>query len=469
MRPIRASAIAVAALLGACALESPASRMGEGGDVPGSWASTREARAGVDRQWVRGLGGGGLASLVDEALRSNPDLKAAAARVDQAAAVAKVTGAGRFPTLGAGGRATRQKQNFVGLPIGGGGVLSSVSDSFGVSLDAAWEVDVWGRVKAGAEAAVADAQAQRMTYEAARTSLAAQVAKAWLAVAESNEQVALAGRAVKAREESEDAVRGRYERAMAEEGGSAAQVRLAQSDLAATRAELDRRRGERDQALRQLELLLGRYPAAKVTEATELPPMPPPPPVGLPSELLLRRPDIMDAERRLAAAGMRVKEAELARFPSISLTGSLGTSTDELGKILGSDYGVWSLGGSLTQPVFQGGRIRGEIERAGAAEREAVANLQRVVLGAFGEVEQALSAEIFLKRRETELASAADLARDAASRAAEEFRAGTGDVLTYLASQNREVETAAQLVALRRLRLANRVDLHLALGGNFTL
>lgn len=456
-------------MLGACALNSPASRMGDAGEIPGAWSATREARAGVDRKWLRALGGGELASLVEEALRANPDLRAAGARVDQAAAVAKMAGAGRFPTLGAGGRATRQKQNFVGLPIGGGGVLSSVSESFGVSLEAAWEPEVWGRVKAGTGAAVASAQAERMTYEAARASLAAQVAKAWLAVAEANEQVALAERAVNSRIESEEAVRGRYERAMAEEGGSAAQVRLAQSDLAATRAELDRRKGERDQALRQLELILGRYPAAKIRDGARLPSMPKAPPVGLPSELLLRRPDIMEAERRLAAAGLRTKEAELARFPSIRLTGTLGTSTDDLGRILSSDYGVWSLGGSLTQPIFQGGRIRGEIDRAGAAEREAVANLQRVVLGAFGEVEQALSAELFLKRRETEIASAADLARDAASRAAEEFRAGTGDVLTYLSAQNREVETAAQLVALRRLRLANRVDLHLALGGNFSL
>src|SRR5690606_7541108 len=128
----------------------------------------------------------------------------------------------------------------------------------------------------------------------------------------------------------------------AEEGGSAAQVRLSQSDLAGARAERERRRGEREQALRQLELLLGRYPAAKVREAAKLPPMPGPPPAGLPSELLLRRPDILEAERRLAAAGRRVDEAERARFPGIRLTGSLGTATDELGKVLSSDYGVWA-------------------------------------------------------------------------------------------------------------------------------
>lgn len=459
-----------ATLLGSCALQSPATRMGEAGNVPGAWSATREAKAGVDHDWVRKIGGSELTSLVGEALRANPNLRASAARVDQAAAVAKVAGADRYPSLGVGGRSARQKQNFVGFPIGGGGgVPSSISDSFGVSLDAAWEVDVWGKLKDGAEAAVADAQAQEQVYQGARTSLAAQVSKAWLAVAEANEQVALAERAVKSRQEAEEAVASRFENALADEGGSAAQLRLSQSDLASEKAELERRRGDREQALRQLELLLGRYPSATIRDTATMPPMPSPPPVGLPSELLLRRPDILDAERRLAASGKRSDQAVKARFPSIRLTGSLGTSTDELSKILSSDFGVWSLGGSLAQPIFDGGRIQGGIEQADAVEREAVANLQRVVLGAFGEVEQALSSELYLKRREDEVANAAELAKDAADRAAEEYRAGTGDVLTYLAAQQREIVTATQVIALRRMRLANRVDLHLALGGNFTL
>lgn len=468
MRPSQFCGVALIGFLGSCALQSPSSQIDQAGTVPGSWSATREAKAGVDHRWVRKIGGGELASLVAEALRANPNLKASAARVDQAAAVAKVAAAERYPSLGFGGQGTRQKQNFIGFPgLGGGG--GSITNSFGVSLDAAWEVDVWGKMKAGTEAAVADAEAQAQVYQGARTSLAAQVAKAWLAVAEANEQVAMAERAVKSREESEDAVRSRFERALAEEGGSAAQVRLSQSDLASGRAELERRRSDQKQALRQLELLLGRYPAAAIREGAKLPSMPSSPPVGLPSELLLRRPDILEAERRLAASGRRVDEARKARFPSIRLTGGLGTATDQLSKILSSDFGVWSLGGSLSQPIFDGGRIQGGIERAEAVDRESVANFQRIVLAAFGEVEQALSADIFLKRREDETSTAAKLAKEASDRAAEEYRAGTGDVLTYLTAQQREIDTSTQLISLRRLRLANRVDLHLALGGNFSL
>jgi len=402
-----------------------------------------------------------LVSLVGEAQRANPSLQASAARVDQAAALAKVAGAERFPGIGAGSQAGRQKQNFLGQ--------TSTDNNFGVSLQAAWEVDLWGKVKDGAEAAIADAEAQAQADRALRSSLAAQVSKAWLAVAESNEQVALAEQAVKSREESSTLVRERFERAIAEDGGSAAQVRLSETELATAKSDLERRRGERKRALRQLELLLGRYPSGAVSGAVRLPKLPPAPPAGLPSELLLRRPDILQSERRLAAAGRRSDQAVKARYPSISLTGSLGTTTDQLEKILSSSSGVWSLGGSLTQPIFQGGRIQGGIEQADAAEREAVANLQRVVLDAFGEVEQSLVTEIYLRRQESEIARAVELSKDASARAGEEFRNGTGGVLTFLAAQNREIEASSSLVSVRRLLLDNRVNLHLALGGDVVL
>ena len=402
-----------------------------------------------------------MVSLVGEAQRANPSLRASAARVDQAAALAKVAGAERFPSIGAGSQAGRQKQNFLGQ--------TSTDNSFGVSLQAAWEVDLWGKVKDGAEAAIADAEAQAQADRALRLSLAAQVSKAWLAVAESNEQVALAEQAVKSREESSTLVRERFERAIAEDGGSAAQVRLSETELATAKADLERRRGERERALRQLELLLGRYPSGAVSGAARLPKLPPAPPAGLPSELLLRRPDILQSERRLAAAGRRSDQAVKARYPSINLTGSLGTTTDQLEKILSSSSGVWALGGSLTQPIFQGGRIQGGIQQADAAEREAVANLQRVVLDAFGEVEQSLVTEIYLRRQESEIARAVELSKDASARAGEEFRNGTGGVLTFLAAQNREIEASSSLVSVRRLLLDNRVNLHLALGGDVVL
>ncbi len=457
--------------LAGCGVMLPSSRM-EDADlaVPTAWSATPEARAGIDQRWLRKLGGVELSGLVEEALHANPDLKAAAARVERAAAEAQIAGAARQASLGLGGTGVRSQQRFVGLPLPEiSGAPASLSNNFGVALNAAWEVDVWGRARAGQVAALAGGEASAREYEAARASLAAQVAKAWLALAEGNAQILLASAGLEARHQLADAVRERFERAIVDDGGSAAQVRLTQSEVASGEAALALRRQEKERALRQLELLLGRYPAGKLAAGAELPVLPPVPPVGLPSELLLRRPDVLAAERRFAADGARTKEARLARFPSLRLTGSSGTTTSSLRDVLSSDFGVWSLGGSLTQPLFEGGKITGRIRLAAADESEGAAVLQRTVLVAFAEVEQALAAEIHLREREDAARRANSLAQDAAQSATQEFAGGTGDVFTLIETREQEISTASQLVTLRRLRLDNRVDLHLALGGDFSL
>jgi multidrug efflux system outer membrane protein len=458
---------ATAALLAGCAAVSPESRMGEAG-APGSWAASREAQAGIDRRWVGKIGGGELRGLVDMALSDNEDLKSAAARVDRAAAEAKIAGAGRLPSLGLGGEGRRDRRSFIGFPGGGGGATSNVSEQFGVNLNAAWELDVWGRAKAGQEAAISDAQARQYEYEAVRVSLAGQVTKVWLALGEANEQVALADTAVTAAGVLADAVRERFDRAIADGGGTASQVRLTEVERASRQAALAQRKQERERVLRQLEILLGKYPSGKLAAAARMPAFPGATPAGLPSELLQRRPDILAAERGLASSGRRVKERKLARFPSLSLTASGGTTSEAIGDILSSNAKVWAIGGSLTQPIFEGGRITGEIAGAEAVEREEAAILRKTVLDAFGEVEQALVAETFLTERERAAKQAAALAGEAAVRAGEEYAAGTGDVLTLIEATQLQIDSASQHAAIRRMRLENRVDLHLALGGDFS-
>lgn len=449
-------------LLAGCTAFSPESRMNDVSG-PSSWAASKEARAGIDQHWIGKIGGAELRHLVREALENNPDLKAAAARLDRAAAEAGVAESGRLPSLGMGVDGSRSKQNFIGFPFGG----SNISQQFGVQLNASWELDVWGRVKAGQEAAIANAEARGYEYNAARVSLAAQVAKAWLALGESNEQVVLATEAVESSRVLADSVRERFERAIDSDTGSAAQVRLTEVEFANRKEALAQRKQERERVLRQLEILMGRYPSGKLPERVTMPKFPGNTPAGLPSELLQRRPDILAAERMFAASGRRVMERKLARFPSLRLTGSGGTTTESIRDVLNSDFGVWAIGGGLTQPIFQGGKIAGEIEVAKADERENLALLKKTVLAAFGEVEQALVAENFLTQRESAGKQAADLATEAAERAEDEFSAGTGDVLTLIDATRSKIDSLSRYAAIRRLRLENRIDLHLALGGDF--
>lgn len=459
-------------LAGSCVVPPADSRIAEAGGAPGAWTATREAGKGIDTRWVDRFGDRNLRRLVGEAYESNRDLRAAAARVERAAAVASGAGAAAKPQVTAALDAGRRKQNFIGLPIGGagaGGVLSSISESYGATLNVSWEPDLWGRIRAGEQAALADLEGQGWSYRAARASLAAQVVRSWLLLAETNEQIRLAEEALRVRGDTADLVRGRFEAAVGDGSGSASQLRLAETDVATARATLDQRRGERDQAQRQLEILLGRYPSAAVSGAARLPKVPAVPPAGLPSELLLRRPDILAAERRLAAAGKREDEARLAFYPSFPLTASGGTTTSALRSIFDSDFGVWSIAGQAVQPIFTGGQLSSQLEARTAEEKEALADLQQTVLRGFGEVETALAAERYLAAREDAIAEALELARDGAESAEFDFSVGAGDVLTLLASQNRRIDLASQQLTLRRLRLDNRVNLHLALGGDYKL
>lgn len=463
-------ALLLGAASGGCRVGAPENRMSEAGNPPPSWTATREGKSGIDDRWVESLGGTHLRKLVGEAYAANGDLKAAAARVERAAALARGAGAAARPQLSAGGDGSRTKRNFIGFPDFGPGAPSSIiNNAYGVSLNLSWEIDLWGRVRAGERAAIADLQAQGANFRAARASLAAQVARAWLLLAECNEQIELASQAVKVREDTASLIRDRFELAAGDNDGIASQLRLAETDVATAKATLAARQGEKDQAQRQLEILLGRYPSADLTGSANLPGIPPSPPSGLPSELLLRRPDFLAAERALAASGERRSEARRAFYPSFALTGSTGTLSEQLSNVLDSSFGVWSLAGNLAQPILSGGSLQAQLAARTAEEKEALANLQQTVLRGFGEVETALAADSYLARREQAIDAAFAMADDGAKSAERDFALGTGDVLTLLASQTRRIDLAAQRLTLRRIRLDNRVNLHLALGGDYRI
>jgi outer membrane protein TolC len=222
-----------------------------------------------------------------------------------------------------------------------------------------------------------------------------------------------------------------------------------------------------EQSVRALELLLGRYPAAALDAPATLPPAPPEVPVGLPSELLERRPDVIAAERRVAAAFNRTREAEAARLPRISLVGSVSSVSSELFVLQERDNPVWSVGGSLIAPLYQGGALKAQAEIRTAEQKQAVADYARVGLRAFGEVEGALSAGFAAQQREQILQRAAADAGRALALAEERYRVGSID-LRPVQQQLISVQAAqAALVRVKADQLVQRVNLHLALGGGW--
>ena len=433
--------------------------------APEVWTTGEEVSSELDPAWWRTFGDEKLDSVVAEALATNYDLAIAAARLEQASADAKVAAADLYPQVRANLSGARRKQNFIGFPIPGseGRVLLSTSTNLGFSIEASWEIDLWGRLSAQARASLASYQASAADVDGARLSIAGRTVKAWFAAAEAVEQLRLAEATLASFQESTNQVRQRYQAGIR----PSLDYRLSLANLAAAKANLFNRQQQLDLAKRQLEVLLGRYPGAEIQTPAALGAMPPEIPPGLPAELVARRPDLAAAERRLAASGELVSLSRRARYPRISLTTTAGTATAALTSLLDGNFGVWSLVGNLVQPIFEGGRIRANIERAEASEDEGLAVYINAVLTAYLEVERALAAEVFLADRETALAEASGQSTAAERLADDRYRSGLEDYVTVLESQRRSFDAESALISVRRVRLDNRVDLYLSLGGEF--
>lgn len=434
-------------------------------DVPAAWTARGDTGGRPAPAWWTDFGDPALDDVVASTLQRNYDLQAAAARLDQALADSRIAGADLQPRLQVGLNGSQRKQNFIGFPIPGAEdrVLSSVFTNYGVSLDLTWEVDLWGRLQAGARAALADLQSRAADLRAAQLSLAGQTTKAWFAIAEAQQQLRLAEATVASFRASSEQVRERFEQGLR----PALDVRLALSNLASAEALREQRGQQLDASIRQLEVLMGRYASGAMAAPSTLPAAPAVIPGGLPSDLVRRRPDVVAAERRIAAARQRLRVAQRELYPQFSLTASTGTATDALQDLVKRDFGVWTLLGNLVQPLLQGGRLRAGVDRAEARAAEELAAYANTTLQAFSEVETALAAEEYLVERERYLEISAEQSRAAETIADDRYRSGLDDYITVLESQRLALQAEGDLIAARRQRLENRVDLYLALGGGF--
>jgi outer membrane protein TolC len=249
---------------------------------------------------------------------------------------------------------------------------------------------------------------------------------------------------------------------------------VGQQDVALAGADLDRaRQRERafatseQQIVRGVEVLVGRYPSAELALAPDLPPVPPPVPDGLPSELLERRPDLVAAERRVAAAFHYVQSAEAARLPRLALTGAGGRSTNELVRALNLSAGFWTAGAQLLAPIFTGGALQAEVRIATAEQEAALALYGQAALRAFSEVESSLANEQLLADQQRHLEAVLTQDTDAVRLGRLRYEAGATDLLHVLQMQARQLNTRFDLIAIRTDRVINRIALHLALGGGF--
>jgi NodT family efflux transporter outer membrane factor (OMF) lipoprotein len=419
---------------------------------PALWSAPTSGTTAMPGQvtggWLRSFEAPGLEELVWEALRYNVDYQIAAARLEQAAGYARLAGAALLPSVGIGGHAST------------GGGDSGLAGAYAV---ASWEIDLWGRVRSGRAAAEADYASAEADLRYARESLAAMVAKSWFLAIEAKQQRGLAQEMIRASEHLLSLANDRKRVGL----GDDLEIAQAEASLATAHDAAQKLDAASLQAVRALELLVGRYPAAQLDVPGQFLRMPGPVPVGIPSELLERRPDVIAAQRRVAAAFHRVGEAKAARLPRISLGGNVATVSSELFVLKNTDNPVWSLAAGLTMPIFDGGALRTQVEIRTSEQKEALARFAQVAVRAFGEAEAALSEEASAEARAAFLTRAIGDNERAVALAETRYKIGSADMRALEQQKLALAASRSQQLRVEAERRVQRVNVHLALGGNF--
>jgi len=414
------------------------------------WAAKGGAPGPVTAGWLATFSDTQLDALVREAIVNNPDLRVAAARVEQAAGYARLAGATLYPQ--------------VNIMARGGGKMGGDSSGLqGGGIFLSWELDLWGRVRSERKAAGLQYDSAELDTEYARQSIAALVAKSWFLATEARLQRGIAEEMVRSSERLVSLAQDRLRVGKGDEYDAT----LARANLQTYRDVVQQLELGRLQALRALETLLGRYPAASLEAPARLASKPAPVPAGMPSELIERRPDVVAAERRVAAAFYRVQESKAARLPRITLTGSGTSVSSDLFVLKNHDNPVWSLGAGLVMPIFTGGALESQVEIRTSEQKIAVAEYGRVGSKAFGEVENALSSEFNLDTRSVLLREAVAENERALEFANVRYRVGSGDLRAVQQQQLALYAARTSLLRVQSEQLVQRVNLYLALGGGW--
>jgi NodT family efflux transporter outer membrane factor (OMF) lipoprotein len=417
-----------------------------------AWKAAAVSTNAIQDNWLATFRDAQLDALVSEAMVNNPDLRVTATKVKQAAEYVELARAALRPSINLFGSG--------GVKGGGGDPLQIIS------LGISWEPDLWGRMRYGRNAYQATYASIEADYEFGRQSLAATMAKSWFTAGETWLQLQIAEDSIKAAQQLVTLAEQRRQVGP----GSEQDVALARASLGAFQDTAKQVRFAHEQTLRALELLLGRYPAAELQARHDLPALPGPIPAGLPLEMLERRPDMLAADRRVAAAFNRVGEAKAARLPRIILNASIAAIHSDILQ-LKSDFENPTVGAGarLIAPIYQGGALKTQVKIRTLEQKEAIAEYARLALRALGDVENALAAGKTLFERDQLLQSTVTDNQRALELVQASYRVGKTD-LRGVQQQQLSVYTARlALLRVESEQLSQRVNLHLALGGSFEL
>ena len=389
-----------------------------------------------------------LRSLVDHALRHNLDVRLKQKQLEEAGFQTNAQRAGGLPYVAADATVERSRS-----------AREDPATSYSPSLNAVWELDIWGKHRTRGAMLEATVSARSETLQAVRNSVAARAMQGWFDVVTTEMLVALESSRLTNLEKIAEDSQARYRSGLT----SLDDLAAVQRDIAETKSSLAQSSIDRAAAARDLQVLLGSYPDGVVAHGRKLPTVIPAPDAGLPASLITERPDLRAAWHEVVSADHSVNIAHKELYPSLSLTGSLGRQSADFSQFL-SGATIWSLASSLTVPLFDASRLRNDLKTAHSRADQAWIHYLQSALRAFGEVEQTLNAETLLAEREHWLREAERHAEAAAGVFKERYRIGLVSIIEHLAAQNAVFDLRRQLISVRNMRLNNRVALALALG-----
>ena len=498
--PIKPEIILLLALLSGCTVgpdfdrpnpSSPATWLHGGQNHSAAPVSSVPTSDPIQPRWWESFGDPELTRLIERAAHSNLDVRAATARLAQSRAQLRVTGADLYPDLNGNASYTRELQSAKGVLglFGGSGSSTPATQTNGLGgrqggipsgsigalppfdlyqygFDASWELDLWGRVRRSVENADATEQAQADARNDTLVSTIAEVARDYLQLRGTQERLRITVDNLASEQHSVELTAERASRGFVKD----LDVENARSQAATTAADIPQLQQQQAQMINALGLLVGEYPGALKAELEVLkpiPPLPPRVPVGLPSELARRRPDIREAEAQLHAATAAIGAAKADFFPKITLSGSFAIQATQF-KNLGSwDARSYSFGPSISIPFFDGRKLQGMLELREGQQQEEAANYQRTVLSAFRDVDDAMTNFTAEQQRHDQLVTAEKASRHALELSNIRYERGLSDYLDVLTAQRTLLSAQQSLADSTATITTNLVALYKALGGGW--
>jgi NodT family efflux transporter outer membrane factor (OMF) lipoprotein len=421
--------------------------------LPQNWQDSQQAFA-VEHNWLSELDNLQVHQLVKKALASNHQFAMQAYSLEIAEQQLIVSGSQLWPELDLAFRSGRNKDN----------KTDSYSNSNSVNLNLSYEVDIWGKLSDADRMTNFNYLAQKATFEQYKQQLVVNVLTTWFRVIEAEKLLALYRSRVANSQQNLAIIEAGYNSGLT----AALDVYLTRNDLNNELTRVSEQETEKTKLIRQLERLVGEYPKGELLVNANLPLLTKDIPVGLPSELISRKPELKASWYQLLSQDAGLAYAHKQRFPSIVLSGSVGDSNADIGDLLSGSSLAWSLLGSVSAPIFNAGRLKANEEKARIELKQGEQLYLDTLYNAFSDVENAITTEKNLKNSYYTMLAAQENAKIASTLSFEQYQSGLVTYTTVLDAQNRSFEAQSTLIKIKNQLIANRINLHLSLGGDFT-